>query len=194
MHEPRIKFGLGIGYATSPTGADHVHNIHDTAYDEETGHMRALGILEPLPYNDLSPAKVRLTKYHIDWSVFYNCVGVCLFLPYDLHQMRDIVNGCTGWDTSIWELMKVGERAFNMATAFNIREGFTVANNVHLPRWAMPFASGPKKGVAVHNEDMREALRLYYAMRGWDEETAIPTAAKLHELGIGWVAEELNRR
>ena len=193
MHEPRIKFGLGIGYATSPTGADHVHNIHDTAYDEETGHMRALGILEPLPYNDLSPAKVRLTKYHIDWSVFHNCVGVCLFLPYDLHQMRDIVNGCTGWDTSIWELMKVGERALNMATAFNIREGFTVADNVHLSRWATPFASGPKEGVAVTDQAMAEALRLYYLMRGWDEETAIPTAAKLHELGIGWVADEMRK-
>lgn len=80
-----------------------------------------------------------------------------------------------------------------MATAFNIRKEFTVADNVYLSRWATPFASGPKEGLAVSDEAMREALGLYYAMRGWDEETAVPTAAKLHGLGIGWVAEELNK-
>ena len=31
MHDPRLKRGLGLGYAVSPTGADHVHNVHDTA-------------------------------------------------------------------------------------------------------------------------------------------------------------------
>ncbi|MBC7292820.1 MAG: hypothetical protein H5T84_01710 [Thermoleophilia bacterium] len=29
-----------------------------------------------------------------------------------------------------------------------------------------------------------EAVRLYYAMAGWDEKTGIPTAAKLQELGL----------
>ncbi|NLX43640.1 MAG: aldehyde ferredoxin oxidoreductase, partial [Chloroflexi bacterium] len=30
MHEPRLKRGLAIGYAVSPTGADHCHSLHDT--------------------------------------------------------------------------------------------------------------------------------------------------------------------
>ena len=29
MHEPRLKRGLGIGYAVSPTGSDHCHSLHD---------------------------------------------------------------------------------------------------------------------------------------------------------------------
>jgi aldehyde:ferredoxin oxidoreductase len=29
MHEPRYKRGLAIGYAVSPTGADHCHSLHD---------------------------------------------------------------------------------------------------------------------------------------------------------------------
>ncbi len=33
MHGSGIKFGLNLGYATSPTGADHCHNIHDTGYE-----------------------------------------------------------------------------------------------------------------------------------------------------------------
>ena len=31
----------------------------------------------------------------------------------------------------------------------------------------------------------------HYEMRGWDKETGAPTAGKLHELGIGWVAKLL---
>jgi len=30
MHEPRLKRALAIGYAVSPTGADHCHALHDT--------------------------------------------------------------------------------------------------------------------------------------------------------------------
>ena len=40
-------------------------------------------------------------------------------------------------------------------------------------------------------EDIAKALDLYYEMCGWDKETGAPTAGKLHELGIGWVAELL---
>jgi aldehyde:ferredoxin oxidoreductase len=39
--------------------------------------------------------------------------------------------------------------------------------------------------------DVEAALSLYYEMMGWDPETGVPRAAKLHELGIAWVAELL---
>ena len=51
--------------------------------------MAPLGDFEPLPANDLGPEKVRLTKYHIDWQVLYNCVGLCMFMPYSKEQMQD---------------------------------------------------------------------------------------------------------
>jgi aldehyde:ferredoxin oxidoreductase len=31
MHEPRLKHAISLGYAVSPTGADHMVNIHDLA-------------------------------------------------------------------------------------------------------------------------------------------------------------------
>ena len=194
MHEPRIKFALDLGYATSPTGADHMHNIHDTGYEKEDTsiqQMRTMGVLDPLPIDDLGPEKVRLAKYHIDWQVFWNCLGLCMFMPYDKEQMRDLVQGVTGWNTSVFELMKVGERAMAMARAFNYREGFTAQDDVAPWRFSTAFESGPAKGVKVATEDIAKALDLYYDMRGWDKETGAPTAAKLHELGIGWVAELL---
>ena len=193
MHEPRIKAFLGVGYATSPTGADHMHNIHDTGYKDEDGieNIAALGVLDPVPATSLSPEKVRLAKYHIDWQVFFNCVGLCMFMPYNREHMCDIVQGVTGWNSSVFELMKVGERALAMARAYNYREGFTAQDDTAHWRFSTAFEAGASKGNVQPAEDVAAAMDLYYAMRGWDKETGAPTVGKLYELGIGWVAELL---
>ncbi len=193
MHEPRIKFALNLGYATSPTGADHMHNIHDDGYASEEGirGVQSLGILEPLPFNYLGPEKVRLASYHIDWQVLCNCLCLCMFMPYSREQVCDLVQGVTGWDCSLFELMKAGERAMAMARVFNYREGLTPQDDVAHWRFSTPFESGPKQGVMVPAEDIARAIELYYEMRCWDKRTGAPTAGKLYELGIGWVAELL---
>jgi aldehyde:ferredoxin oxidoreductase len=194
MHEPRVKFALNLGYATLPTGADHNHNIHDTAYAIEGAALediRSLGILEPLPPDYLGPEKVRLAKYHIDWRIFWNCLGLCDFMPYSRTQMRDLVQGVTGWNTSLFELEKAGERALAMARAFNCREGFTAADDVPPWRFSAPLKGGAAEGVAIPEDTLQDALDLFYEMNGWDRETGAPKAAKLHELGVGWVTDLL---
>jgi aldehyde:ferredoxin oxidoreductase len=196
MHEPRIKFGLDIGYATSPTGADHVHNIHDTGLAKEGAtlqNMRGLGILNPIPADYLGPEKVRLTKYRVAWRTLYSCVLLCTMMRdiYSADHVRDLVQGVTGWNTTMFELMKISERALAMARAFNYREGFRAKDDVAPWRFSAPFESGPAKGVRVPEEEIQRALDLYYEMNGWDKETGVPTAAKLHELGLHWVAELL---
>ena len=192
MHEPRIKFGLDLGYATSPTGADHCHNIHDTAYEAPAGaikDMAPLGQFDPLPADDIGPEKVRLTKYHIDWQVLYNCAGLCMFMPYDKEQMQAIVQGATGWPVSLFEMIKVGERALNMARVYNYREGFRAVDDTPPWRFSTKFESGPAEGVEVPAADIANAIDLYYQMNGWDKETGAPVPGKLVELGVGWLAD-----
>ncbi|GAG07265.1 unnamed protein product, partial [marine sediment metagenome] len=194
LHDPRIKFALNLGYATSPTGADHMHNIHDNQFASESGleDVRSLGVLEPLPFDYLGPEKIRLAKYHIDWQVFHNCLGLCAFMPYSKEHVREIVEGVTGWNSTVFELIKAGERALAMARVFNRIHGLTAEDDVAHPRFSSPMRSGgPATGVEVPAEEMAGAIELYYEMCGWDKETGAPTAAKLHELGIGWVADLL---
>jgi len=200
-YDSRTRFALSLGYATSPTGADHMHNIKDHYYTSERGMqwVRPLGVLEPIPADRLAdylgPEKVRLAKYHIDWAVFGNCLGLCMFMPYEGKEwIRDVVQSITGWDSSVFELMKVGERALTIARAFNYREGFTAKDDATHWRFSTPLKSGPNEGAKVPAEDMAQALDLYYEMRGWDKKTGAPTAGKLYELGIGWVTELLERK
>lgn len=196
MHEPRLKQGMGLGYAVSPTGAEHVLNIHDTLYAQEGGPLdraKALGIPGPLAPSDLGPEKVRLFIYLTHWESFLNCLGMCQMQPYDLQQVVEIVNAATGWNTTVWELLKVGERALNLSRVFNAREGLTATDDYLPARFFAPFQSGPLAGVAVDQARLEAALRTYYAMMGWDQGSGLPTVGKLQELGIAWAADELSQ-
>jgi len=192
MHEPRFKSGMGLGYTISPTGADHCHNMHDHFYTSRPFLSRAaqietLGIFEPLPCQDLSPAKVRMLVYMSLWQHTVNCLVFCYFVQLHPPQIADLVRGITGWNTTVWELMKVGERCINMARAFNIREGLGKDDDYLPRRFFTPFTSGPLKGVSIDKNELDQAIDTYYAMVGWDKN-GVPTLAKLQELGIEWVA------
>lgn len=188
MHEPRLKHALGLGYAVSPTGADHCHNLHDTAWVKDgSSSVRdagVLGLTGPLPLHDLGPDKVRLFTYVTDWRHFQDSAVVCYFVPWTYHQLVELVRAVTGWNTSLFELLKVGERVATLARLFNIKQGWTCDEDELHPRFYEPFAEGPLRGVSVPREELLRARRLYYGMMGWDPETGVPTEAKLAELGL----------
>ena len=193
MHEPRFKKALGVGYAVSPTGADHMHNIHDTSLAPGSQEMEVfaeLGILEPIPLEKLCPGKIRALIYAVDWRVLDNCLLLCDFVPWDYIQKTSIVRAVTGWNTTAWELMKTGERITTMARVFNIREGFGRKDDWLPGRFFNPRISGALSDTAIDPEKFREAIDTYYAMMGWDEN-GVPTREKLEELDIGWVASLL---
>ena len=194
MHEPRYKQGLGLGYAVSPTGADHCHNIHDDMFARESPQLeelKALGVLEPLPCHDLSPAKVRMLAYYVHWRHLLNCLVWCMFVPFNYNQIVELVQAATGWNTTTWELMKAGERCATMTRAFNIREGLGKEDDTLPQRFFAPFTSGPLKGISIDPRKLDRARTNYYSMMGWDRINGVPTQEKLEELGIDWVLGEL---
>jgi aldehyde:ferredoxin oxidoreductase len=192
MHEPRWKQGMGVGYIVSPTGADHCHNIHDSAFaclTPDLEDMKALGILDPLPVNEISPAKIRLLIYYSLWRHFLNCAVCCYFVMIygrvGFKRMAQLIHSVTGWDTSVFELMKVGERSVALARAFNQREGFTAQDDSMPQRFFTPHTSGPLQGIALDPGTFKEAKETYYSMMGWPHGS--PSPDKLGELGIEWV-------
>ncbi len=199
MHEPRWKQGMGVGYAISPTGADHCHNLHDPNYTGMSPIMedlKALGVLEPLPVDDLSPAKVRMLAYHSQWIHFMNsavcCYFVMLYGMVGFNRVAELVSAVTGWNTTVFELMKVGERAANLARAFNLREGLTAQDDTMPGRFFSPQASGPLQGVAPDPEAFHRARDTYYDIMGWPQGR--PSPGKLAELGIDWVVPVLEAK
>lgn len=194
MHEPRLKRALAIGYATSPTGADHCHSLHDLGLEKEgpaLDRLKELGILEPLPLEDLGPDKVRAAWYHTLDQIAQNSAPCCLFVPWTFTQRVGAVRAATGWNFTLFEWMKVGERVLNLARLFNAREGFTAADDWLPARSFEPPTSGPLADTPVDPAQLSQGLGLFYRVAGWDPATGWPTPGRLQELGLGWAVEYL---
>lgn len=191
MHEPRLKHALGVGYAVSPTGADHNHNLHDTYYTKEVRDLGELDprITHPLPANDLSADKVRMLVAQTNWMHFWDSAVMCQFLPYSPEQMAHLMNGVTGWDVEFKEYLRMGERAATLARVYNLREGWDTRDDTLPRRFFEPFANGPLAGTTLVRDQFAAATREYYRQMGWDEK-GVPTREKLRELGVEWVAEK----
>lgn len=197
MQEPRWKQGMGIGYSVSPTGADHCHNMHDDLYASMTPilqELNNLGHFEPLPLDDLSPAKVQILIHNSILIHFLNC-GVCCYfiMSYGLtgfKRIAQLVTAVTGWNTTIADFMKVGERAINSARVFNLREGFTCKDDNMPQRFFKSQASGPLQGVALDPVTFKKAIETYYDMMGWPGGS--PSSEKLRELGLEWAIASFN--
>jgi aldehyde:ferredoxin oxidoreductase len=193
MHDPRVKYGHGLGIGVSPTGADHMHSVHDSAYTSKGGiaDLESFGIIEPLPFDDLSTDKARMVRYGMMLRVLDNLTGMCMFHMWTPRQKADIIRAATGWPTDVADLWLAAERAYDMARAFNAREGFRPEDDMLPPRLLEPLPEGPAEGKAPTEEQYRAALADLYGLMGWDADTGAPTRAKLADLGIAWVADLL---
>jgi aldehyde:ferredoxin oxidoreductase len=193
MHEPRCKPGLGVGYTVSATGADHNHNIHDTLYQNPGVHLdraKEFGVVEPVTQNELSDNKIRLLAYDATWRSAINTFLCCQFLPWVPSQTAEIFRAVTGWNTTVHELLKAGERAVVLPRVFNLREGFTAADDVLPKRFYTPHTKGARAGFQLDEAQIAASTRKYYGMMGWDEQ-GVPTPGKLAELNIAWAGEHL---
>jgi aldehyde:ferredoxin oxidoreductase len=194
MHDPRFQYGLGIGYATSPTGADHMHNFHDSGIESDAGaaRLQAYGFhIDPMPRDTLPPIKATLAASVIRAQVAGNCLGLCAFLPFGIDERVRIVEAVTGWPMNALELFRVGERALALARLYNAREGLTAADDTHHPRFTEPLQVRGEDAGHIPAEEMAEAIRTYYESQGWDPATGAPTRSKLVELGLAWADNAL---
>ena len=187
MHEPRVKPGLGLGFMVNPHGADHCCNLHDPMYIGENWRvkeMEHLGMPVPFSLEDIGPRKVALFKLVQQKLILLDSLVVCQFLPYSYEQLNDVVAAVTGWDTSVTELMRIAERTLTMTRLFNLRDGFTAADDKLPSRFFQPKTDGVLADKPLDPAKLEQAKRYYYTLMGWDEGTGIPKPEKVAELDI----------
>jgi aldehyde:ferredoxin oxidoreductase len=198
MHEPRGKAGVGIGYAVCETGADHLVAYHDPALaNPESVSFKgamALGITEALPPRELSRKKAANYALLESWSSAGKTLGMCYFgpVPRSFIQVEDVlaaVRAATGWGVTVQDLLRVGERATNLARVFNIREGFSRKDDTLPDRLFQPLEGGALAGVGMSREEFERTLTDLYEIKGWNPATSAPTRQRLKELEIEWAAD-----
>ncbi|MCO5388467.1 MAG: aldehyde ferredoxin oxidoreductase C-terminal domain-containing protein [Desulfosporosinus sp.] len=198
-HMPQFKPSVGLIYAVNPFGADHQSSEHDPFLTtgpetQERRWLAQLGVWKG--YKDTYELDDEKVRFAFDTQCYFSILdtlGLCQFVwgpAWELYGPSDLISLCKagiGWDTSLFELMRIGERRINMMRFFNAREGFSKADDNLPARLFKPFLDGPSKGVCLNKEVFSEALETYYQFAGWDTQTGNPTPATLRKLSLGWV-------
>lgn len=173
-YDGRVLQGMGLEYATSNRGGCHVR-----------GYLTSPEILGiPVKVDPhTTEGKAPLLKTFQDLTAVVDSSDICLFTTFaiGLPEIAEMLRSVTGLEFSDEEVLRVGERIWNLEKLFNLEAGFTRKDDT-LPERLLkePVNSGPAKGKVVELEKM---LNEYYEVRGWDEES-IPTDEKLEELSL----------
>jgi aldehyde:ferredoxin oxidoreductase len=125
---------------------------------------------------------------HQNSSAAIDSLVVCKFTNMGVAEeyFARVLSAVTGIKYATGELIRVGERVWTLEKLYNLREGFTRAQDTLPPRMLEdPVPDGPSKGWVSHLEPM---LKEYYRARGWDDN-GVPKAAKLESLGLASLME-----
>ncbi|MEI7924860.1 MAG: aldehyde ferredoxin oxidoreductase family protein [Chloroflexota bacterium] len=109
-----------------------------------------------------------------------NQVGICAFLGYDEDQTVTVINSVTGWGVDKDELIQTAHRGITLARLFNMREGFTRADD----RLPQRFYEDLPKLPGLTDEILDKIVTDYYIEQGWDPETGKPLAETIKALDI----------
>ena len=198
MHEPRLKHAMGLGYAVAPVGADHMMNMHDTAFTRDGENIRRVNSAQPAdqqvkpqPADEVDENKMRIFYNELNWMHFQDCAINCHFYPYSYGHLAEALSGVTGVAYSIHDVLAVGARAQTLSRLFNLREGFTAVDDKLPKRVQKAFAEGPIADKAMTDETFAWAKQRYYEMMGWDEETGTPTQTCLDQLQLTPLLEKI---
>ncbi len=198
-HMPQVKRSLALIYAVNPFGADHQSSEHDGAVegDFETykDRLALIGIHEQLPKRSLGPEKVRFAL-RTQWIYSaLDSLNLCQFVfgpawhLYGPDHMAQAVQGVTGWDVSVDELLEVGERRLNMMRLFNAREGLDrKADTLPAKLFKRALQGGASDGLKLDPAEFEAALDDYYQQAGWDVEHGNPMPETLERLGLTWAS------
>jgi len=114
------------------------------------------------------------------------CAGMasfCLKPPYHIHNYPKLISAATGMDLDEAGLKKIVNRSRNLHRAFNNIRGMSRTDE-------KPPEDHWKRRFPEIEENL---LSAYYKFKGWNNN-GVPTRARLEELDLGYVAEELEKR
>jgi aldehyde:ferredoxin oxidoreductase len=131
----------------------------------------------------ITEGKGKMTAVAQDYYGLYNSLKLCQFIAGSVAPSSIVswLNMVTGWDMTLAEFLRCGERASNLKRMYNVRCGISRKDDALPGRIARePFDEGGSKGYVPQQGRM---LAEYYAYRGWSKE-GIPLPEKLKELGL----------
>ena len=185
----RAMKAYGLGNAVASRGADHLRSEpwFELSGDREAG-ARRYGIAETADRLAWR-GKGLVVKEYEERAAIADALGICKNVynnmeALDWDETAEMLSAAVGIDWTGEDVRRTGERIVNAERMINARFGIGRADDTLPPRFldepAVPSDS-PSAGSVV---ELGPMLDEYYAARGWDVETGLPTGEKLAELGL----------
>jgi aldehyde:ferredoxin oxidoreductase len=186
----RAMKGYGLGNAVSSRGADHLRSEpwFEFSGDREEG-VRRYGVAETADRLAWR-GKGLLVKDYEERAAVADALGVCKNVynnmeVLDWNETAEALNAVTGWGLSGEEIRRAGERIVNAERMIDARFGIDRTDDT-LPRRFLEEPAGPADSPSAGSVvELDPMLDEYYAARGWDVRTGLPTLEKVRELGLG---------
>lgn len=180
-HDPRAFFALATNYATGSAGGHHERGNPQVA---SSGFLLPeAGITEVVDRFKMDNSEFVAAKYQ-DYGALTNSLCHCKFMLFGgmtLTDLLDTLNAVTGWNWTMQDFLRTGERIFNLQRLVNIKYGITRKDDTLPKKIFEPAKEGSRAGkIPIPFE---AALDRYYKLRGWDAQ-GIPRKEKLMELEL----------
>jgi aldehyde:ferredoxin oxidoreductase len=185
-HDPRGASGMALVYATSPRGA--CHNQSDYFLVDLGQVESSIG----LKYYDRqgNEEKAANVAIHQNWRSVFNSLVLCIFANVPPETILELVNTVCGYRWEMEDLLRCGERSWNLKRIINHRLGLRRTND-NLPKALLMPHTNENIGTRGYKLDFDTMIDAYYHARGWDTCTGIPTIDTLARLNLSWVVGDL---
>lgn len=186
-YEPRSLKTMALGLAVSTRGACHNRSAaYEADFSERVDRL------------SVDVARGRIAAESEDQAAVLDSLILCKFVRRcfdDLYsEAARIYELITGWSLDADGLRLAGERINNLKKAFNIREGWTRADDSLPPRILnepLVAEASAADGARLTAADLNLMIGGYYRARGWTPDGMIPLDT-LRRLGLdGIVSSEL---
>jgi aldehyde:ferredoxin oxidoreductase len=180
-HDPRSAKTLAVAYGLGNRGMCHIHPLEVGNYDALNNDFGLIpyGLPDPETVDRYAEeGKGEIVKKLQDFGVLPDILGICkfyVFVGVGPGELASMVSSLTGWDVDGEELLKVGERVYDLQRVFNTREGITKADDL-LPERCLRLPEFGKYASVKECEirNLTGMLEDCYQARGWSKETGVP--------------------
>lgn len=171
-YDPRGVVGMSLAYATADRGGDHLRAW--TVAAEVTSRPTMEDLVKLVIYLQNRNAAL--------WTLVAcdNIVSNSVKPPEPMIELYIKMLNTLGFNYTMEEFLKLGERIYNLIRLFNVREGFSRKDDRLPKRFHEPRAD---TGWFIDITSFEKLLDMYYEARGWDSN-GVPREELLTSLSI----------
>ena len=194
--DTRAAKSYALAFAVNPRGPDHLmtETFAEFGFTQESlDVIREITGDEKYANPKLTDKRADIVRWHEDVYAATEALGFCVFtstaaFAVNPKNMSQLVSLGLGLPCDERQLMLAGRRTVTIERCFNVREGARREDDL-LP-WRMmneEVPDGANAGMITDKKMLDGLLDQYYALHGWDVETAVPLLSTLEQLGLSAV-------